>query len=333
MNGLDTEVPKWFQDASSWYSSEARVQENSLFNLRVQHDVLNLQQKKQEIENTDLTNKRLSQDLSTIPQWMRDHPTWQSRSDAPWPTALTPQGDRMLQEQRLRDSQSIQAETAVIATHDFATRVAKLRELDPESAGQFAPYISQRPSPDILRGLSIAEESAKLHQENVAEATRMNQQAEELRARQSGDEITTIFGPKGQTTKIAPAKPNTTESAPRTLDLGNNRRAVWMPGAKTLHVINDKDKTSIELTPSQMQNAVKDLKADDPRKQKVVDFLAETAVRQTIPSSTSPAMTPSNPAQSQPTQFDIDFLKKNPQLKSNFDKRFGAGSADKYLTK
>lgn len=295
MNGLDTEVPQWFQKASDWYSSESRVQENSLFNLKVQDSVLNLQQKKQEIDNTTLSNQRLSKDLNDIPQWMRDHPTWQSRSDAPWPTALTPQGDRMLQEQRLRDSQSIQAETAVMATHDFATRVAKLRDLDPESAGQFAPYISQRPSPDILRALSIAEESSRLHQENLSEAARME-------AEQRGDQVKTVTGPKGTTTTIAPPKPSESlTTQPKTMDLGNGKTIAWMPGGKTLHVIDEKGKKSVELTPIQMKALVKDLPEDDPRKKKVEDFLAETAVKQTEPSST-PTAPLSKPAQSQPSK-------------------------------
>lgn len=297
-SGLDTEVPQWLQQASSWYSSDQRLHENAQFMVQMQQARLQTQSQQEDLKNKIVTNQHLEKDLTDIPQWMRDHPTWQSRQDGQWPTALTPQGERMLQEQRLRDSQSIQAETAVIATHDFATRVAKLRELDPESAGQFAPYISQRPSPDILRALSVAEQTAKLHQENVAEAARLEAEA-------SGAQAKTVIGPKGTTTTYTPSKPGEDVNIqPKTLDLGNGTKIAWMPGGKTLHVIKT-DGTKQEYTASQMQSIAKGLDDDDPRKKQITDFLAETAVKQTGTSSPQPAPTPT---QSQPTKV----LKYNP---------------------
>lgn len=307
-SGLDTEVPQWLQQASSWYSSDQRLHENAQFMVHMQQARLQTQSQQEDLKNKIVTNQHLEKDLTDIPQWMRDHPTWQSRQDAQWPTALTPHGDRMLQEQRLRDSQSIQAEVATIATHSFASRVAELNKVDPESAGQFYPYISQRPSPDILRALSVAEQAAKLHQENVLEEKR-------LEAESAGATVKEVTGPRGTTQTITPAKPETENSNVKAVEqtLSDGTKIVVNPKSGAFKWM-DKQGSEIQPNFAQLRMLAKDLENSrtnesamiyDVILKRATNSLAGTAVKQTGTSSPQPAPTPT---QSQPSKV----LKYNP---------------------
>ena len=131
---FNVEPPRWLQEQDSWIKGISSRGVDQLFRgaesvvqmqgqkLNQASTVLNMQQQMQGIELNKLNIDRLSDDYNSIPNWLKEHPTWDSRQDAEWPAPKTPQGEKMLNDIRLRDSQSIQAEAATTAVHDFAAR-------------------------------------------------------------------------------------------------------------------------------------------------------------------------------------------------------------------
>lgn len=298
---LDTQVPQWLvnqnqweqEDASrsvqglvqSWFQGQQLGIEKQKAQQQLAQGMLGMQQQKQALDLGALKLNNIATDTKVIPAWLQEHPTWESRQDAQWPSALTPEGESQLAQVRLRDASSVQQKTAIAAVGDFSKRINALSAVDPTAAGQFSPYIGKaNPSPTILQALNVAEQAAALKKQNsIAQAT--------ADAQARGDLATTTITDKGVSTSYrpAPAVKNTSEEAPKTLALGNGVTVAWMPGGKTLHVINSDGKKTA-YTPFQLQSIAKGLGDTDPKKKQIMDFLSNSAVNQISTSSgTAPA--------------------------------------------
>jgi hypothetical protein len=84
--------------------------------------------------------------------------------------------------------------------------------------------------------------------------------------------------------------------------LDNGTEIAWMPGGKTLHVINPKGE-KFEMTPAQLGNLATKLKErKDPTGDQVLDFLAAKAREQMARGTNSPAGQTSQPASAPSTQ-------------------------------
>lgn len=291
------EPPRWLQDQVSWYreSGERSTQNlvQSYFQganlalkqqesqLGIASGVLDLQSKQQALDLNKFKIASLSKDMEDIPRWLQEHPTWESRQNAEWPMAVTPEWEKRLDSVRVNDSRSIQAKTAVESVHAFSGRVAALGKSDPLAAGQFSPYIGKpNVSPDILTALSFAEESVKVAQENKSRLA-------EIESAKRGDVPTTTISEKGVSTTYRPAPSKPTDETPKTMTLDGGTTLAWVPGSKAIHVIKDGSKQ--EFTPFQLSSIARGLDSKDPRKKQITDFLANTAVAQTTPKTDTPA--------------------------------------------
>lgn len=275
--------PAWLSDEVSWArGGEQRDQQRALFDMQMQEgqqkiasNFLSLHSQQQGLDLNAINIKNKTRDATVIPDWLKEHPTWQSRNDenTQWPTALTPEGESQLAQVRMRDAQSVQQKAAIAAVGDFAKRVDKLSAVDPASAGQFAPYIGKsNPSPTILQALSVAEQAAAQSKQNTVDQTTTD-------ALSRGDVPTTTVGPRGVTTTYKPAAKNPNDEAPKTMALPNGATVAWMPGGKTLHVIQSDGKKQV-YTPFQLQSIAKGLAETDPTKKTIMDFLSQSAVKQ-----------------------------------------------------
>lgn len=288
---LDTQVPQWLvnqnqweqEDASrsvqnlvqSWFTGQKLGIEKQEAQQRLAQGMLGMQQQKQALQLGALKLNNIATDTKVIPAWLQEHPTWESRQDAQWPSALTPEGEIQLAQVRLRDASSVQQKTAIAAVGDFSKRVNALSAVDPTAAGQFSPYIGKaNPSPTILQALNVAEQAAALKKQNsIAQAT--------ADAQARGDLATTTITDKGVSTsyKPAPITKNPSDDTPKTMSLPNGTTVAWMPGGKTLHVIQGDGKKSV-YTPFQLQSIAKGLGDTDPNKKQIMDFLSNSAVKQ-----------------------------------------------------
>lgn len=288
---LDTQVPQWLvqqnqwqqEDASrsvqglvqSWFEGQKLGIEKQEAQQRLAQGMLGMQQQKQALDLGAVKLNNTATDSKVIPAWLQEHPTWESRQDASWPAALTPEGESQLTQVRMRDAGSIQQKAAVAAVGDFAKRVDKLSAVDPATAGQFAPYIGKaNPSPTILQALSVAEQAVALNKQNTIDQATADAQAR-------GDVATTTINDKGVSTAYKPAPTNklTGDEFPETMQLPNGSTVAWMPGGKTLHVIQADGKRNV-YTPFQLQSIAKGLGDKDPIKKQINDFLSQSASKQ-----------------------------------------------------
>lgn len=297
------EPPRWLSDSAAWYRESGERSTNALtqsifqgaklgmereqHTLNMASGLLQLQGQEEALSLNKMKTKALSQDMNAIPKWLQEHPTWESRQDSQWPTALTPEFDKRLNEIRVTDARSVQAKAATEAVGAFSKRVNELSKSDPLAAGQFAPYVGKaNPSPTILQALSVAEETAKVSAQNKKDLAA-------LEAERRGDLATTTITDKGITTSYKPKPPAPADATPKTMTLDGGSVLAWVPGGKTLHVINGKKKT--ELTPNQLQNISKGLPDDDPHKKQISDFLANSAMEQVAPKSKTNAPSTTDP--------------------------------------
>jgi len=168
--------------------------------LGVLQDMLGLVDASQKIQMARSKMANMATDLDTIPAWMREHPTFESRQQAQWPAALTPEWNRVLDQQRLRDVEqqraantSAAAKIEVDTTKAFTERVGKL---PPQLASQFGPVLGKPPTAVAWKALSIAED-----------AHRQMQDVDIAVAQAQGATITQTTGPKGETTIVKQGGP------------------------------------------------------------------------------------------------------------------------------
>lgn len=286
---LNTEVPQWLVQQNMWEQQDASASVKSLVSdyfegrrlgmqkqqqqIAMQSNLLGIEQQKQSLELGQAKIQHQTIDSTVIPTWLKDHPTWESRQDAEWPTALTPEGQSQLAQVRLRDAQSVQQKVAVAGVSEFSKRVDALSKSDPMAGSQFAPYIGKVPPPEVLQALGVAEQTLGVRQQNQKEQAALDAQAR-------GDVATTTITDKGVSTTYKPALVDKTlNSEPKFTTIEGGVQLAWVPGGKTLHVIQPSGKKQV-LTPVQMKNIASGLEDKDPRKKQIMDFLANQAVGQ-----------------------------------------------------
>lgn len=286
----DIAPPAWLSNEVAWArGGEERDQQRALFDMKMQEgrqqmasNMLGMQEKQQGIQLNDIKIKNLSQDQTVIPNWLKEHPTWQSRQDASdWPTAMTPEGESQLTQVRLRDAQSVQQKVAIAGVSEFSKRVNELSKSDPIAGSQFAQYIGKVPPPVVLQALGVAEQALGVRQQNAKDQAALDAQSR-------GDVATTTINDKGVSTsyKPAPANSNASQFKPEDpISLEGGAQLIHVSPNRWQYVKGD---TKTDLTPEQKRNVAHEilsLNAKDPRGLKILDELASMATKQPMKSS------------------------------------------------
>lgn len=308
---LNTQVPEWLNEESRWYreSGERSTQNfvQSLFEsermgmqrqqqkLNLASSMLGIEQQKQGLELGEIQMRNYAADTQSIPEWLKDHPTWESRQDAEWPTAASPQWQKQLTDLKLRDSQSVQAKVAVSAANAFSKRVTDLSKTDPSAAGQFAPYIGKANIPStIQQALAVAEQTAQLKAQNQREQAAIDAQAR-------GDVPTTKITEKGvETTYKAPTAASKTSSftPDEPIKLSDGSQLIHVSPNKWQYV---KGNNKTDLTSEQKRNIAHELlnlNPKDPRGLTILNELADMAQNKKQPTATPQPASTNAPAQS-----------------------------------
>lgn len=283
MGALDTQVPQWLVQQSAWYGSEQRLHENALFDLQMQEgkqkvasNFLSLQQQQQSLDANAIQMRQQSAGIDEVDSWMK-----QSNGDPVWMvnhpyTGTNPVAASQIGSTQIRAAGSM---TVQKAQDDLVMFNKRILALSPEArAGIGQMSDSQRtglPTPEKWKALELAEEAEQIHQENVR--TRA-----EIEARKGGSVVTTTIGPKGVQETFKPPTKSTESVSPKSITLPNGSMVTWMPGGKTLHVINQKGGHS-EHTPEQMRRVAMGLIAadkNDPYGKQIMDFLRDDVLKQ-----------------------------------------------------
>ncbi len=280
---LGDEHKNWFKELPESIGDAQLALFDPMYKLKVQqaqseiaHRGLVLQEMQQKI-NVNATNMKLrAQDIQNIPKWMSDHPTVESRTGAEWPTAMTPEWNRNLDQLRLRDSQSEQSKIKVKGVEAFNDRVKKLPE---DLASGFVKYFGKQPPPEAFSELETAEQivGAKKEQE------RLKAEGRQLRGEAT---VETLVTEKGVQTIYR--QPNLVKTDPvaiaRRARVGTEMttpsgiHAVWV-GPDQIRITpktgEKKDFTSAQLI------AIANVKSiDDPDAKAILKFLGEQAMSQ-----------------------------------------------------
>lgn len=109
-----------------------------------------------------LTNE--AKDLDSIPAWLEEHPTPESRLNATWPSGLTPAWRATLNQLRSTDTRSIQMRSALDNSHAYQRRLDSLAKEGPDgeeaaSGLRAIPMPDTGPTPEMLMELSRQEQS------------------------------------------------------------------------------------------------------------------------------------------------------------------------------
>lgn len=135
--------------------------------LGMAHTALGMQEMQQQIDLNKTKLRLNAEDIAEIPAWLRDHPTVESRMDAEWPAARTPEWNRNLDQLRLRDSQSSLAKVAVSGLKELSDAVEEVSKYDGVKAGELSAKIQpfavkgQMPPPELTAQVMEARASAQ----------------------------------------------------------------------------------------------------------------------------------------------------------------------------
>lgn len=276
---LDTQFPQWLSNQQAWtreddsrftqslvqdyFEGQKLGMEKQQQQINLQSGLLGIQQQKQTLALNDVKLRNQTVDSTVIPNWLKDHPTWQSRQDAGgYPTALTPEWETKIDKVRIADTQSVQQKVVLSGVSEFSKRVNDLSKSDPIAGSQFAPYIGKVPPPVVLQALGVAEQAVGVKQQNAKDQAALD-------AQNRGDVATTTINDKGVSTSYKPAppqKPSAESQEPKTLLLGNGNTIAWIPGAKTLHVIAPGGSKTEFNVPSMISIAREQVKSTDPKR-------------------------------------------------------------------
>lgn len=312
MPALDTQVPQWLVQQSLWYSGEQRLHENALFDLQMQEgkqkiasNFLSLQQQQQSLDENAIKMRQQSMGIDEVDNWMK-----QSNGDPVWMvnhpyTGTNPVAASQIGSTQIRAAGSMTVQKAQDDLVMFNKRILMLSPEARAGIGQMSD--SQRtglPTPEKWKALELAEQAEQIHQENVRTQA-------EIEAKRAGDLRTTTIGAKGVETTFKTAPASNALLSPKSMILPNGSTVTWMPGGKTLHVINQQNKHT-EMTTQQLRLLAKSLldeDEDDPYGKQIMEFLRDKAVNQItgdIPSSKSSVsgsthhIVPSSPSSSKP---------------------------------
>jgi hypothetical protein len=280
-----------------------------MWKLKVQHSQMQIAktglalQEMQQKLNLGATNMRLrAEDTQEIPKWLAEHPTYESRRDAEWPTAKTPEWNRNLDQIRLRDSQSEQAKIAVSGVKAFTDRLSALSKDDPAGAAQVAgaaqAYTArgQPPPKEVTDALGMAEQVVAARKENERVQQQLRIEEAIKKAEAEGSTVGRTFGPKGESITIKPGT-SAKETQPKILSLGGHQ-IIYNPKGGGFRVLNPEGKER-QMTPNQLLSLSKALLLSPDKQSKQVgadieSFLSKTASKQITPAETGePATKPS----------------------------------------
>lgn len=302
---LNTEVPQWLVNQNMWEQQDASASVRSLVSdyfegqklgmekqqqqINLQSGLLGIQQQKQSLALNDVKLKNQTVDSTVIPNWLKDHPTWQSRQDAGgYPTALTPEWEQKIDKVRIADTQSVQQKVVLSGVSEFTKRVNELSKSDPIAGSQFAQYIGKVPPPVVLQALGVAEQALGVRQQNAKDQAALD-------AQNRGYVATTTINDKGVSTsyKPAPANSNASQFKPEDpISLEGGAQLIHVSPNRWQYVKGD---TKTDLTPEQKRNVAHEilsLNAKDPRGLKILDELASMATKKpaTNTATTVPAI-------------------------------------------
>jgi hypothetical protein len=244
--------------------------------LNLAHTALGMREMQQRM-NVNAANMQMrAQDLQEIPKWLAEHPTYESRANAEWPVARTPEWNKNLDQIRLRDSQSVQSKVASEGIKEFSKRVDALSKVDPTGAAQFAPQIGRIPSPEILQALSLAEQTAAQKQENI----RVQAEAE---AAARGETPEVRITEKGVTKTFKPGT-GKKDIQPKETTLSDGTRIIYNPNTGAFKMTTSEGKEK-PMTSGQLLAISKALSEGpggmtNPNVKKIQDLLGEKAARQ-----------------------------------------------------
>lgn len=110
------------------------------------------------INGRNQTLRMQAHDQEVLPQWLRDHPTWESRQDAEPPVLYTPQGQKMFRDIQLGDTANIKNKAQVAGVTAFGKQIDELMKYDPVAAGQFASQLQpgRVPTAKMQQDISVA---------------------------------------------------------------------------------------------------------------------------------------------------------------------------------
>lgn len=130
-------------------------------------------------------------DQEVLPQWMQEHPTWESRQDATPPTLLTPQGQKMFRDIQIGDAQNVRNKAQVSGVNSFAKSLAELEKVDPDAAGTIAgKWNGKVPTPQLQAELGAALGRAQVNKQVSQQPYIMTLK------RDDGTEVTGVYTPK-----------------------------------------------------------------------------------------------------------------------------------------
>lgn len=211
--------------------------------------------------------------METLMDGLAANPNLINEMEAP-PVFKTPQYQGVFNKLSEFNRNSMITKTRLADATSFTKR---LSALDPEDRAEIQGMEGNKDGSVgsmQWKALGFAEERSKVAKDNARALA-------EIEALQRGDVPTTTVTDKGVSTTFRPAPKTSTDTTPKTLDIGDGTKLAWVPGGKTLHVI--KGEKTEEFTPFQMSSIAKTLDDKDPRKKQIIDFLANTAVSQAAP--------------------------------------------------
>ena len=135
--------------------------------LGIAQNALQLRETQQNIDLNATKLKLNAEDISNIPKWLQDHPTVESRMDAEWPAAMTPEWNNNLNQLRLRDSQSSLAKVTITGLKELSDTINEISVYDGVKAGELSakiqPYAikGQMPPPELTAQVMEARSGAE----------------------------------------------------------------------------------------------------------------------------------------------------------------------------
>jgi hypothetical protein len=141
---------------------------NPLWKMQAQQAQLNMAQQGLAIKNQQsliearATKLRMQEhDQDTLPKWLQEHPTWESRQDAEPPILYTSEGQRMFRDVQLGDTANIKHKALVSGLSSNSKALAQLEKLDPAAAASIAPLIGKADPGQVQQKLDSAMAAAQ----------------------------------------------------------------------------------------------------------------------------------------------------------------------------
>lgn len=144
---------------------------NPLWRQQAQQAQLNMAQQALSIQNTNsiiqsraTTLRMKAHDQEVLPQWLQDHPTYESRQDAEPPSLFTPEAQKAFRNVQLGDAGNVKHKAVVEGITAFSKSVSELQKIDPIAAAPFAAQIGKIPTQQMQDQLGAAMENAQTKQ-------------------------------------------------------------------------------------------------------------------------------------------------------------------------